>query len=39
MELTEAYTGVGKIVNSNFLNGLGIEEAKIKIIEKAKELE
>ena len=38
MELTEAYTGVGKMVNSNFLNGLGIEEAKIKIIEKAKEL-
>ncbi len=38
MELTEAYTGVGKMVNSNFLNGLGIEDAKIKIIEKAKEL-
>ena len=38
MKLTEAYTGVGKMVNSSFLNDLSIEDAKIKIIEKVKEL-
>ena len=31
-ELTEAYTGDGKIINSEFLNGLNIADAKIKII-------
>ena len=30
--LKEAYTGEGKIINSNFLNGLNISDAKIKII-------
>ena len=30
--LSEAYTGNGSIINSNFLNGLDIETAKIKII-------
>src|SRR5210317_1153358 len=31
-KLTEAYIGTGQIINSYFLNGLSIEEAKIKII-------
>ena len=31
-ELKEAYTGTGKLINSNFLDGLNIEEAKEKII-------
>ena len=31
-EMTEAYTGVGKIINSNFLNNLEIAEAKKSII-------
>ena len=31
-ELTEAYIGDGKIINSEFLNGLNIADAKIKII-------
>ena len=31
-ELKEAYTGQGKIINSEFLNGLNIEKAKEKII-------
>ena len=31
-ELKEAYTGKGKIINSSFLNGLEIEQAKEKII-------
>ena len=30
--LKEAYTGDGKLINSDFLNGLDIEEAKEKII-------
>ncbi len=34
--LSEAYTGPGKIINSDFLNGLDIEKAKIKIIEKVE---
>ena len=33
-ELTEAFTGNGKIVNSKFLNNLDIKEAKEKIIEE-----
>ncbi len=31
-ELTEAYIGDGNIINSDFLNGLNIESAKVKII-------
>ncbi len=31
-KLQEAYTGSGKLINSNFLNNLDIEEAKEKII-------
>ena len=31
-ELSEAYTGDGNLVNSDFLNGLNIESAKVKII-------
>ena len=29
----KAYTGTGKIINSNFLNNLNTEEAKLKVIE------
>ena len=32
LQLNEAYTGNGKIINSDFLNGLTIEDAKQKII-------
>ena len=32
--LKEAYTGTGKIINSDFLNGLDIEKAKEKIIKE-----
>ena len=31
-KLSEAYTGQGNLINSDFLNGLDIEKAKIKII-------
>ena len=31
--LTEAYVGPGQIINSDFLNGLNVDEAKSKIIE------
>ncbi|MDR1364718.1 MAG: leucine--tRNA ligase [Oscillospiraceae bacterium] len=33
IELTKAFTGNGKLINSGFLNGLTIEEAKKKVIE------
>ncbi|WP_022683638.1 leucine--tRNA ligase [Sphingobium bisphenolivorans] len=33
----EAYTGPGKLVNSDFLNGLGVEEAKAEVIRRAEE--
>ena len=33
-KLTEAYNGPGKIINSDFLNGLNISDAKQKIIEE-----
>ena len=33
-ELTEAYTGAGKIINSDFLNNLEVEQAKKIIIDK-----
>jgi leucyl-tRNA synthetase len=36
-KLTEAYVGPGQIINSDFLNGLSIEEAKIKIIAAIEE--
>jgi len=36
-ELGEAYTGGGKIINSDFLNGLEIEQAKEKIIDFLEE--
>ena len=36
-KLTEAYVGPGQIINSDFLNGLSIEEAKIKIIAEIEE--
>ena len=36
--LKEAYTGQGSLINSEFLNGLNIDEAKSKIIEKIEEL-
>ena len=36
-ELTEAYTGSGKIINSEFLNGLDINSAKNMIIKKIQE--
>ena len=35
--LTEAFTGNGKIINSDFLNGLDVEEAKKFIIKKIEE--
>ncbi len=35
--LSEAYLGNGKIINSNFLNGLDTEDAKIKIIKEIEE--
>ena len=33
-DLKEAYTGGGKIINSEFLNGLSVEDAKEKIIKE-----
>ena len=36
-EMKEAFTGTGKIVNSDFLNGLEVEEAKKMIINKIQE--
>ncbi len=33
-DLTEAYTGAGKIINSDFLNGLDVDQAKKKIIQE-----
>ena len=36
--LKEAYTGSGKMVNSDFLNGLSATEAKNKIIEKIEQI-
>ncbi len=37
-ELVEAYTGPGNLINSEFLNGLNIEEAKNKIIKEIEKL-
>ena len=36
--LSEAYTGDGVIVNSDFLNGLKVDQAKIKIIKEIEKL-
>ena len=36
-ELKEAYTGAGKIINSDFLNGLSIDEGKKLIIKKIED--
>tara|TARA_A100001015_G_scaffold212953_1_gene238850 strand:- start:1550 stop:4069 length:2520 start_codon:yes stop_codon:yes gene_type:complete len=36
--LKEAYTGPGKIINSDFLNNLNIDEAKEKIISKIEKI-
>lgn len=33
----EAYTGPGKLVNSDFLNGLSVEQAKAEVIRRAEE--
>jgi leucyl-tRNA synthetase len=33
----EAYTGPGRLVNSDFLNGMSVEEAKAEIIRRAEE--
>ena len=37
IDLKEAYTGSGSIINSSFLNGLDIDSAKEKIIDKIEE--
>ena len=37
-ELSEAYTGDGKLINSEFLNGLSVEEAKKQVIENLEQL-
>ncbi len=36
--LSEAYVGDGKIINSDFLNGLNVEQAKTKIIKEIEKL-
>ena len=36
--LTEAYTGNGELINSDFLNGLSVDEAKKQITTKIEEL-
>ena len=36
-KLSEAYVGPGQIINSNFLNGLNVDEAKAKIIKIIEE--
>ena len=38
-DLDEAYTGEGELINSDFLNGMSVEEAKKCIIAKLEELE
>ena len=37
IELTEAYTGNGKMINSEFLNGLDVDAAKKSIIKKIED--
>ena len=36
-KIKEAYTGTGKLINSDFLNGLEVEKAKETIIKKIEE--
>ena len=36
--LTEAFVGDGTIINSGFLNGLKVDEAKIKIIKEIEKI-
>ena len=36
-QLTEAYIGQGQIINSEFLNGLEVDDAKVKIIKMIEE--
>ncbi len=38
-DLNEAYTGEGKLINSSFLDGLSIDEAKKKIIDEIEKLQ
>ena len=38
-DLDEAYTGEGELINSDFLNGMSVEEAKKCVIAKLEELE
>jgi len=38
-DLNEAYTGEGELINSDFLNGMSVEEAKKCVIAKLEELE
>ena len=38
-ELTEAYTGDGALINSDFLNGLSIEAAKAEITKRVEEMD
>ena len=37
-KLNKAYTGTGKLINSDFLNGLTVEDAKKTIIEKIEKI-
>ncbi len=37
-EISEAYVGDGTIINSDFLNGLSVDQAKIKIIKEIEKL-
>ena len=37
-ELTEAYTGTGLMINSDFINGLDVEKAKNRIIEEIEKV-
>ncbi len=38
LEMQEAYTGNGKMINSDFLNGLDVEEAKKKVINEIERI-
>ena len=37
-KLNKAYTGLGTLINSDFLNGLNVEEAKQKVIDKIEKI-
>lgn len=36
--MTEAYTGPGSLINSQFLNGMGVETAKAEIIKRCEDI-